>query len=653
MASIIIPITIALINLAFASGSSGTGTGSRANIVFIMSDDQDRRLNSLDYMTSVQRDLKAKGVEFTNHYTNQALCCPSRSTILRGQTTHNTNITNVIRPGGSYNKWVESGQDKNYMPHWMNAAGYTTEYIGKIMNGYGLSNYNVTVKGWDHTDLLVEPYIDDFNSPVFSANGETPIYYKGFHSTDVVRIKALDRLDALTDQSQPFLMIIAPFSPHVAFQNNKPSQRTIPLQRHLNDFPGVKAPRTPNFNPSDEYQQGAGGWVRTLLPMNESAIDWADFVYRSRIQSVVGVDEIVEDVVAMLERKNVMNNTFVIFTSDNGYHVGQHRMPGGKGLFYNEDTNLPFVVRGPGVPQNVTSNIPSLHIDLAPTFLDIAGVQPSDLPVFLDGQSVLPQWLDPNSTSAAGVEAGEGNSKESINIEYWGVSGIEAPSGGQLGSPFKNNTYKTIRMLGESQSWVYTVWCSGEKELYDLSADPWELTNIINESNSTQMVNRLNALLMVTKSCEQDSCRDPWALIQPTTNASKDGTVSLQSLTQAMNPSYDEFFANFKKVSFRECLQVQDVENEAPYFPELTTLTSQGLGRAYRNATDFIAAAAGGKRLITTSEYYGTAEQRNATISDLNAASRPLTDAEIHSEDGSEHEVTPGWMGEIEVLDLM
>ncbi|KAI0398159.1 arylsulfatase [Xylariaceae sp. FL0594] len=635
VAAIMIPLVVVLAHLARGSGS-GSGnappppTGDRPNIVFIMTDDQDRRLDSLAHMPVLQRELVAKGTEFTNHYTNQALCCPSRSTLLRGQTVHNTNLTNVVQPGGSYNKWVQSGQDKDYLPHWLSAAGYRTEYIGKIMNGYGISNYRVKSKGWDWSDLLVEPYIDDYNLPVMSQNGQRPVYYEGFHQTDVLRIKALNRLRNLTSQSAPFFLAICPFTPHVGFQDSQPAHRPIPLQRHLNDFTGVKAPRTPNFNPPDKYQHNAGGWVKELSPMDDAAIDWADFVYQTRLQALAGIDEIIEDVIDLLQNKGVINNTYVIFTSDNGYHIGQHRIPAGKSLFYNEDTNLPFVVRGPGVPANVKSSIPSLHIDLAPTFLEIAGVPPSSFPVFLDGRSVLSQWHDPlstNNASISGDAAGQGNGKESINIEYWGRAGIEAPSGGKLGSPFDATTYKTIRILGVEQSWAYTVWCSGEKELYNTSpdADPYELVNLAAEAEYARVVNRLDALLMVTKSCERGSCRDPWSLLKPPTTGD-DGI--LISLTQALDRKYDAFFQSFAKVSMDACLAVQLDSNETPYFPPLDQLAGMGLGRAYRNATDVIAPA-GGKRVFSTKDHYGTAAQRHVTLEDMHASSRVLTDGEL------------------------
>jgi N-acetylglucosamine-6-sulfatase len=313
----------------------------------------------------------------------------------------------------------------------------------------------------------------------------------------------------------------------------------------------------------------------------------------------------------------MLTTAAVIYTSDNGYHVGQHRAPAGKSLYFAEDTNLPFIVRGPGVPANVTSTTPGLHLDLAPTFLDIAGVSQDDWPEFFDGRSLLDQWHNP--TSGNGDGAGQGNGKESINVEYWGNAGIEAPSGGVLGSPFSNTTYKTIRTLGEDQSWLYTKWCSGETELYNTADDSYELTNLVPSGDYTQVINRLNTLLMVTKSCEQGACRDPWSLINP-----PDGST-ITTLTQAMDAKYDDFFADFPKVSFEQCLIIQDDQNEAPYYPELQ---EGSLGRAYRDPTDSIAGA-GGASKITVTALHGTEAQRSATLEDINGASRPLTAEEL------------------------
>lgn len=346
---------------------------------------------------------------------------------------------------------------------------------------------------------------------------------------------------------------------------------------------------------------------------------------------IKGVDEIVEDVIAKLEEKGIIDNTYVIYTSDNGYHLGQHRVPGGKSLFYNEDTNIPFAVRGPNVPVGAKSSLPSLHLDLAPTFLEIAGVSEEDFPVFFDGQSVLSQWHNPTVNNATG--AGQGNSRESMNIEYWGLVGIEAPSGPELGGSYTNNTYKTIRVVGDEQNWAYAVWCNGQTELYNILDDPYEMTNLARGDSITvekqRVINRLNALLMVTKSCEQDRCRDPWAQLVP------DNTTTLVSLVHALDEAYDTFFEDFEQVKFSTCMAFQWTPAEGPYFPALDTLEGGGLGQAYREETIVIAASPFVRTAITTPNYYGTDEQRNASLADLLAVERYLTAAEIAATLGS------------------
>lgn len=158
--------------------------------------------------------------------------------------------------------------------------------------------------------------------------------------------------------------------------------------------------------------------------------------------------------------------SIVIFTTDNGYHIGNHRAVGGKALPFAEDTNLPFVVRGPNVPAGKTSKLPGAHLDLAPTFLQIAGVANHKLPVFLDGRSLLDQWHEPEQVWD---RAGTGNAKEILNVEFWGGCHFEAP-------PFTswpNNSYKTLRIVGEDESWLFSKWCTGDMELYDTSVlDP-------------------------------------------------------------------------------------------------------------------------------------------------------------------------------------
>ncbi|PVI02577.1 arylsulfatase [Periconia macrospinosa] len=585
----------------------------------IMSDDQDRRLGSTDFQGVLHREIFAQGVEFVNHFATIAQCCPSRASLLRGQAAHNTNVTNVHAPGGNYDKWVVAGLDEDYLPHWLKKAGYRAEYVGKFLNGLNVVNANIMPKGWDHIDALLDPYTTYYNVPVMSQNGERPVYYKGFHSTDVVRIKALDRLKFLLSQKQPYYLQIAPYSVHVQNDIN----RAVPLARHMDLFPDVGAPRLPNYNPPDEYQAGKGSWLRTLPLMNASVQAEADYSYRLRAQSLQGVDEIIQDVVHMLSAHGQLDDTYIVFTSDNGYKIGQHRVPGGKALFYAEDTNLPFAVRGPGIPKNVTSQIPGVHLDLAPTFLDIAGLPRSEWPAFLDGQSLLPQWRDPHASNGSGT--GDGNSKETLNVEFWGSCTIEAPNGRELGAPFKTTSYKTLRMLGDRQSWLLSVWCTGDVELYDTAADPFELRNLAGNPDYDAVWNRLNALLLVTKSCAGGTCRDPWAVF------AANSTRNISTMAEAMDPRYDAYFASFPRVHFGTCMQYQDIKNEEPFYPPAAATT--GLGQADRRPTDNFVSTNPGVA-ITDAGLYGTLAQRNATLEQVYANARNLTDAEINMPGG-------------------
>ena len=280
-------------------------SSSKPNIVLIMSDDQDRLMDSCSYMPSLQTHLVQKGTTFTNHYATVSNCCPSRASFLRGQAAHNTNITHVRPPGGNYDKWMAAGEDQNYLPHWIKDGGYRAECVGKFLNGYNTANYGQAPKGWDHVDSLLEPYIGDYNNPVFSTNGERPVVYPGFHQTDVVRVKALDRLSLLLDEEQPFYLNIAPYAPHVSGANPP-----MPATRHLESYGNVSVPRFANWNPTDDIQEQKSLWIKDLPQLNATQEAYADYLYQRRLQSLLGVDEIIEDVVDMLEARGQLDNTY-------------------------------------------------------------------------------------------------------------------------------------------------------------------------------------------------------------------------------------------------------------------------------------------------------------------------------------------------------
>lgn len=188
-----------------------------------------------------------------------------------------------------------------------------------------------------------------------------------------------------------------------------------PLSRHNETFQGVGVPKLSNFNPGDEFTDQKRYWLRNLPSLNATQLEHLDMNHRRRLQTLQGVDELVEDVLTALEDEGILDNTYVIYTSDNGYQIGNHRIPAGKCLAYRESANLPFIVRGPGVPADVTSRLPSTHIDLAPTFLEIAGTALEEFPEQFDGRSLLAQWHDPSGTNQLDTSP---NAKEIINLEF-------------------------------------------------------------------------------------------------------------------------------------------------------------------------------------------------------------------------------------------
>ncbi|KAI0015896.1 arylsulfatase [Xylariomycetidae sp. FL0641] len=639
--------TFLRVGLSLAQG------GSRANIVFIFTDDQDLHLGSLDYQSVVQRELVAKGTTFTQHYATVAKCCPSRASLFRGQAAHNTNLTDVHSPGGNYDKWLISGLNEDYLPFWLTAAGYNTEYLGKFINGYNTANYNITPGGWTHIDALVDDYTYEYNNVVMSANGQTPIHYPGWHQSDVLRAKAVDRIHYLASRNEPFYLTIAPAAPHVELGGGK---FPVPPARYADAFPGARVPRRGSWNPEDGYQAQKVSWLRGLARMNGTRAARLDAHHRARLRALRGVDDLVADAVGALAAAGVLADTFVVYSSDNGFHLGAHRVAAGKSLPYREDTNVPLVVRGPGVPAGAASRGPGAHLDLAPTFLDIAGVSPDDpaYPPFLDGRSLLPQWQQqqqqqPNPDSAAAAEqqrqqcalgggglAGQGG-EVLLNVEFWGEGEVEDPWG-LIKHP--NTTYKTLRVVadadadGDGRSLLYSRWCTGEAELYDTAADPDELVNLARDpadAEAQRLMARLNALLLASKSCAGATCRNPWRVLQPEPARrgvvvdDEDEELTIASLAQALQPEYDAFFDSIPQVAFRECMVYQFRPNEEPFWPG-----DVELGEEHRKPTDnYVDSSRQAQKVGSNDGRFGTLQQRYADLGMIMQTAVELTPEQI------------------------
>ncbi|KAH7247880.1 alkaline-phosphatase-like protein [Fusarium solani] len=531
----------------------------KKNIVFILTDDQDAVLDSVAYMPRLNKHVIEKGTSFVNHFTTTAICCPSRVSLWTGKQPHNTNVTDVSPPYGGFPKFVSQGLNENYLPIWLQEAGYNTYYTGKLFNAHTINNYNSPFPaGWTGTNFLLDPGTYSYLNPIYQRNNEPPVQHHGTHTLDLISEYAHDLLEEAINSDKPFFVAIAPVAPHSNIDVNRgsgPPTMTIPIpaERHSHLFEGVQIPRTANFNPDSP---SGVSWIRQLSQLNETAVSYLDDYYRARLQALQGVDEIVEQVIHQLDSAGLLDDTYVVYSSDNGFHLGQHRLPPGKECGFDEDIRVPLFVRGPGVAAGAVETAVTTHIDLAPTLLKLAGAR---LRSDFDGTPIP-------------VLPGPGTRRhEHVAVEYWGIALAEGEIGGFDGKGqilMPNNTYKGVRIAHEDYDLYYSAWCSNEHELYDLKADPGQLHNLFPEGgdvtagvsllgkSTRQVIDRLDALMLVLKSCKGESCIEPWKVLHP------DGDVA--SLKDALEDKFDGFYEQQVKVSFDRCEDGYLIDAEGP-----------------------------------------------------------------------------------------
>ncbi|KAI0599225.1 alkaline-phosphatase-like protein [Biscogniauxia sp. FL1348] len=545
---------------------------TRPNIVFLLTDDQDLHMQSLDYMPFVRKHLIDQGTFFRRHFCTTALCCPSRVTLWTGKAAHNTNVTNVSPPYGGYPKFVSQGLNDKYLPIWLQEAGYNTYYTGKLFNAHSVDNYDSPyAAGWTASDFLLDPFTYWYMNSTYQRNYEPPVSYEGQHTVDVLAKKALGLLDEAHEAGKPFFLGIAPVSPHAnmwspAFRHGNHSKLTdinfeppVPAKRHAHLFEGVKVPRTENFNPD---KPSGASWIRKLPKQSQENVDYNDHFYVQRLRTLQSVDEMVDQLVHRLEDLGILRNTYVIYSTDNGYHIGQHRMQPAKQCSFEEDVNIPLIIRGPSVPERFTTDIVTTHTDLAPTLLDIAGAPPR---ADLDGLAI--------PLTAAGLSRARKQRHEHVTVEHWGFASNEGQVFDWYPRLHPNNTYKAVRVIGASYDLHYQVWCSNERELYDLTADPGQMVNLLHSEAAAdeeeaetllgvplrRLVQRLDALLFVLKSCKAETCIRPWEALHPAGN--------VESLREALSPRFDAFYEEETgRIRFERCEMGYILEAEGPQF---------------------------------------------------------------------------------------
>jgi N-acetylglucosamine-6-sulfatase len=472
-----------------SQASQGEGTGEvplteQPNLLFILADDLDYA--SAQKMPQIRSRLVDEGASFEKAFVSYPLCCPSRATILTGLYAHNHSVTTNEPPTGGFQKFLSEGHEENTIATSLQQNGYTTGLFGKYLNEYPGDNPTHVPPGWNEwhaTALTAEeeidtsPEEDNSSGKGGTAEGHTRYYDYRLNEngeivpygdssedylTDVLSKKATDFVRHAASGSKPFFLYLAPAAPH---------DPATPAERHKEAFEDEMPPRSPSFDEEDVTDKPS--WIGNIRRIGKRQVSKLEARYRERLRSMLAVDEMVASLIQELRDTGELDNTFIFFTSDNGFLLGEHRVKEGKVYPYEESIRTPLFIRGPGVPAGAKVKKLVLNTDMAPPFPELAGVSFS-----ADGRSFAPLLYDedPSWRSSSLLEA----------------AGSGAPP-----------TYAGIR----TETHKYVEYANGKEELYDLESDPYELESV-HESADPSLLEDLKAKLDALKSCYEERCRE-------------------------------------------------------------------------------------------------------------------------------------------------
>jgi len=486
---------VALFSVTRSQNVDPSVSPARPNIVFIRTDDQNvsdvdiKKGDGTLVMPNLNNLVREKGATFTNSFVSLSLCCPSRVTFLTGQHAHNNTIVSNTLPDGGYNRVVELGLQDNVLPVWVKQAGYHTMHVGKYLNEYGYGpsiNDKAVPPGWDQWFTLwggaqTYPYFDyKINEDgVIKQFGKTPIDYQ----TDVLTNKAVVYIREQKTASRPFFLMLDYFAPHwggVPWPGNTKSP--VPAPRHSGLLDNYNPTYPPSFNEEDVSDKPE--IIKNLPKLDDGAIAGITRSYRDRLESLMAVDDGIGRLISALEQTGKLDNTYIIFTSDNGYELGEHRISKGKDQIYEESVRVPLLMRGPGItPQTVITGLVT-NVDYAATILDIAGATPG-LPQ--DGRSFMPLVRDASAS--------------------WRNDFLIESSSGKSFDAIRTNNYTYAEYDYDGNGTI------DDRELYNFvpdqcrsEADPYELESQHNNPCYRKLIQELHSRLTQLKTCSGASC---------------------------------------------------------------------------------------------------------------------------------------------------
>ncbi|MGB7588941.1 MAG: sulfatase, partial [Solirubrobacterales bacterium] len=495
-----------------------------------------------------------RGMTFNRYYVSYPLCCPSRVSLLTGRYAHNHNVRGNVQPNGGYLGFSFRGAMTHNLATWLQGDGYRTIHVGKFLNGYGDEPYDngkTVPPGWDawHTVLNVDtnhyyygyllnnngsidgPYgdsgswetreygvRDDIGCPFAPTNG-LPCYYE----TDTLTNIATEEMRA-TPPEKPFYLQLDYTSPHGDFRHPAGPE---PAPRHYDWFKGAPLPHDRAEGLNEGSVQDKPRFIREAPYLTWEDMHIYRTYYQKQLEALRSVDDGVKLIIDTLGQLNRLRNTYVLFTSDNGFFFGEHRLLGGKFLAYEPATHMPFLIRGPGIKPGSSTGELAANIDIAPTILELAGAEADKS---IDGRSMVPFLHDPSLRTRrpilfeSFVETSDVEANGAISTSGEGDGGRPGGNGSTgrasslarsaTGSPGEKahasilappKDYEGIR-LGP---YKYIAWPDGEKELYDINKDPNELNNLARSPNFYPVRNFLHEQLRRLEDCSGRECQEP------------------------------------------------------------------------------------------------------------------------------------------------
>ena len=432
----------------------------RPNFVFVLTDDLSWNLVShMPHLMALER----AGMTMASYYVVDSLCCPSRSAIFTGEYPHvNGVFTNAGRDGG-YLAFDQHGDQLKTFAVALHDTGYRTAMMGKYLNQYQPAD--PIPPGWDEWDVAGNGY-PEFG---YTLNEDgRPVRYGSDakdYLTDVLAAKASTFIGSSAASGRPFMLEVATFAPHAPY---------TPAPRYAHAAQQLAYPETPAY---DRLPADPPPWLAGHAPLPAAEQSAMTTSFRLRVEADLSVDDMIGEIEDELRARGLAQDTYLVFSSDNGYHMGEYTLYSGKQTAFDTDIHVPLIVSGPGVPAGRVASQLASNVDLAPTFETLAGLP---VPADVDGHSLAAVWhgQDPPGW------------RQAVLIEHHGPDFSPDDPDRQTQKPGDPPTYAAVR----TATALYVRYAGGAQEYYDTVTDPYELDNLAAKGVSATVRQALSAL---------------------------------------------------------------------------------------------------------------------------------------------------------------